>query len=152
MLDQLFAYGTLQLPEITTLVLGRALYGEPAELPDYHCGRVARANFPGIVPSPGARVSGTLFTGLKADDWPHLDRYEGELYRRVQVNVALTGSGQHTRSWVYVMVGWAQDRVTQVPWTIEWYRRQSARRRLTYRNGQSGPPGRRIGFVCPPVN
>lgn len=139
MLHNLFAYGTLQLPEITERVMGRALQGEPATLTGYRVGLVARANFPGIVPDATASVPGMLICGITQQELVKLDQYEGELYRRVRVQVVLDqmSSGAQpvaTKCWAYLIACWAQDRVTAKPWTLDWYRQQGIKGRLTYRN------------------
>ncbi|MBA54710.1 MAG: hypothetical protein CMK89_09665 [Pseudomonadales bacterium] len=131
----LFAYGTLQLPEVMERLLGRTVQGTPAVLEDFRSGLVARANFPGIVPQVGETVIGTRLTGFTQDDLRALDRYEGELYRRIRVSVRLEGSPPHLikPSWVYCMAPWAHARVTSTPWTIDWYRQFGRKGRLTYR-------------------
>ena len=129
----LFAYGTLQLPEITERIIGRTLPGDAAWLDGYLCGLVARANFPGITAAPHCRVPGTLLYGVTQAELEHLDRYEGELYRRVRTEVRLSEQDSLIQCWVYVIAAWAQARVTDTPWTIEWYRQQGMKGRLTYR-------------------
>lgn len=143
--QRLFVYGTLQLPEITERVVGRALSGTPASLPGFRSGLVARANFPGIVVDENASVQGLLVGGLTWQDLHQLDRYEGELYRRLKVNVLQVdaeGTAYNTteknepmcQCWVYAIAGWAEQRVTHIPWTLEWYRQQGMKGRLTYRS------------------
>lgn len=129
----LFVYGTLQLPERVHAIIGRALTGIPAQLEEYRCGCVTRADFPGIVPDKMECTRGQLLKNLSHADLLHLDAYEGELYRRVRVNVLCdSASCQKTSAWVYVIAPWAQTRVTRLPWSVEWYRQQ--RKRLTYRS------------------
>lgn len=132
--NALFAYGTLQLPEMMQKILGRSVSGVPALLKDYRSGLVARANFPGIVPQAGECVEGMRLTGFSQDDLQLLDAYEGELYRRIRVQVHLKEEPfLQKQSWVYCMAPWAHGRVTATPWTIEWYREYGAKGRLTYR-------------------
>ena len=59
-----------------------------------------------------------------------LDEYEGELYRRQRVEVESNGAQM---CWVYVIAPWAHQRVSDTPWTIEWYRTHGSKGRLTYR-------------------
>lgn len=135
MMQSLFAYGTLQLPEILERVIGRHVQGIPATLADYRSGLVARANFPGIVPKSGSIVEGSLITGFSPHEIQLLDQYEGELYRRILVTVLTQDTDAHPKQcWVYVIVPWAKTRVTETPWTIQWYREQGAKGRLTYRS------------------
>lgn len=115
----LFVYGTLQLPEKLQNLLGKTPSMTPATLSGYRAGVVARADFPGIVPARGHRVTGQLLSRLQQDDLIRLDRYEGELYHRIRV--AVDCGGVPVSAWVYCIVPWARDRVTGQPWTIEWY-------------------------------
>lgn len=130
MKHQLFAYGTLQLPEKLKQLIGRELPFQPAQLTDFRCGLVERANFPGIVPAPGEQVQGQLLSNILQQDLLKLDEYEGELYRRQRVEVESNGAQM---CWVYVIAPWAHQRVTDTPWTIEWYRTHGSKGRLTYR-------------------
>ncbi len=132
----LFVYGTLQLPERVHEVIGRTLEGIPAQLDGYRCGRVARTDFPGIVPDVSGCAPGQLLTGLTATELTLLDDYEGELYHRILVSAAfipvnLIRAGDPITAWTYVVAPWAQALVTQQPWTIGWYR-QRQRGRVTH--------------------
>jgi gamma-glutamylcyclotransferase (GGCT)/AIG2-like uncharacterized protein YtfP len=129
---KLFAYGTLQLPEVTHRVLGRSLYGAPAVLNGYYCGMIQRANFPGITPSSEHCVAGLVLPGLTPSELYCLDQYEGELYQRIQVSVQ--ADSRAVSCWAYVIASWAQSRISDTPWSIEWYRRTGAKGRLTYHN------------------
>ncbi|HVL01067.1 MAG TPA: gamma-glutamylcyclotransferase family protein [Dongiaceae bacterium] len=129
---RLFVYGTLQWPERVRDIIGRALEGVPAHLDGYRCGRVARADFPGIVPDTSARTVGQLLSGLSQDDLTRLDAYEGELYRRIRITAIVDADGSAVSAWVYAIAPWAQDRVTKEPWRLDQYLQQSPR--VTYRN------------------
>lgn len=132
---RLFVYGTLQLPERVRSITGRALSGIPAQLDGYRCGLVARADFPGMVPDAAQHIHGQLLQGLSQVDLLRLDQYEGELYRRIRVNVwAPCGKNSRRKiaAWAYVIAPWARQRVTVQAWSVDWYRRQP--KRLTYRN------------------
>lgn len=129
----LFVYGTLQLPEKTSDIIGRMPVTIGARLYGYRCGVVARANFPGIVPHTDSSVPGLLLSGLNRDELRQLDIYEGELYRRIQVQVEVDDKAGFHQCWVYAIAQWALTRVTEEPWTIEWYRQLGNKGRLTYR-------------------
>ncbi len=128
----LFAYGTLQLPEKLQQIIGRTVNAEPAVLKGYRCGLVARANFPGIVASKQGQVEGMVLFNLGFKDFQLLDHYEGELYQRVMVSVLHNETP--TQCWAYTIVPWAHSRVTDKPWSIDWYRMHGAKGRLTYRS------------------
>ncbi len=129
----LFAYGTLQIPEILERIIGRQLQGQRAELLGFRRGKVVRADFPGIVPDTAAAVSGWVLGPLSGADLKLLDLYEGELYQRILVTVQIAPQ-QQVQCWVYAMNRWAQHRVSTEDWNIEDYTRDRKRVRLTYRN------------------
>ncbi|MGC3991594.1 MAG: gamma-glutamylcyclotransferase family protein [Chthoniobacteraceae bacterium] len=128
---RLFVYGTLQWPERVRDIIGRALTGVPAHVNGYRCGRVARADFPGIVPDASARTPGQLLSGLSQDELIRLDAYEGELYRRIRITAIAEADGASVSAWVYSIAPWAQDRVTMEPWCLDQYLQQLPR--FTYR-------------------
>lgn len=129
MRHSLFVYGTLQLPEKLQTILGKIPSLTPAMLTGYRVGLVARADFPGIVPARDSSVQGQLLSPLSQDDLVKLDRYEGELYHRIRVDVA-TGNGIRN-VWTYCIVPWARERVTTQEWSIDQYR-QRKQPRWTY--------------------
>lgn len=135
---RLFAYGTLQLPEITKKVAGVQFETQAAVLHGFRCGLVERADFPGIVPCRESQVQGLLLSGLCPDHLVKLDLYEGELYQRVRVAVETDPNTderdvRRVDCWVYCIVPWARQRVSKTPWTAENYRSRNPKRRLTYR-------------------
>jgi gamma-glutamylcyclotransferase (GGCT)/AIG2-like uncharacterized protein YtfP len=89
--DGLFAYGTLQFPEVTRAILGRALAGVPAVLAGYRRARARSADFPGLIACPGGSVDGVVYRGVSDADLETLDAFEGELFDRRRVSVAPEG-------------------------------------------------------------
>ncbi len=83
----LLAYGTLMWPEVLEVVIGRCMEGVPATLHGYLRLRVTGELYPAIVPAEREDVEGILYTGLTDADFRHLDRFEGEAYDRVEVQV-----------------------------------------------------------------
>jgi len=128
---RLFAYGTLQLPERVEAIIGRQLPTRPAVIEGYRCGMVSRADFPGAVPATGARLDGLLLGGIQDGELMLLDRYEGELYHRIQVTAEC--SDGLTDAWLYVLVPWARGRLTDEAWSIDGYRNRMRKVRFTYR-------------------
>lgn len=103
-----FSYGTLQMPRVQQELFGRqvemtddALLGYdtvPVEIdhPDVIEFSGSTTHL-GLVPgAPDARIAGKLLHVTQAD-FPALDAYEGEEYRRIEVTLA---SG--VTAWVYV--------------------------------------------------
>lgn len=78
--DSLFAYGTLQFPEVLIELLGRCPRFVPAALPGWRAAVLPGLVYPGLVPAPGVSAPGVVLTGLTAAEWRILDAYEDEQY------------------------------------------------------------------------
>jgi len=113
----LFAYGTLQFPQVLRALTARSLPGEPATLDGYARFLVRGAHYPGIVPRADTRTGGVLWRGVTDADLKVLDRFEGDLYERVVVD-AVTRDGPR-RAWCYVVAPRQRQRLTGEPWTNE---------------------------------
>jgi len=107
--DSLFAYGTLQIPEIMSALCGLATASRsptagrshpvegsawaalPARLQGFERCCVRGERFPGIRPRPETSTPGCLYSDLGDEHWELLDAFEGELYERRSVEVQLLG-------------------------------------------------------------
>jgi len=103
----LFAYGTLRVDAVLRALLGRVPDSRQDTLTGWRVARLTGRVYPGLVPDPAGSATGRLLTGLGAEEWELLDRYEGEEYERRPV---LLASG--TSALVYVWTGAAE--------TAEW--------------------------------
>lgn len=71
-------------------VSGCRLSHEPATLNGYRRQSVIGESYPAIMPDRDASVDGLIYRDLPASAWDRLDRFEGEMYERQHVVVALT--------------------------------------------------------------
>lgn len=115
---RLFCYGTLQIPEVLEAVIGNPLRGIRAVLPGYAAYQVRRAEYPGLVRSPGNMTSGRLYHQVTPMELNVLDRFEGRLYQR-QSHVVVKDSGQRIQAWVYMVIPGRQKQVTTKPWHLD---------------------------------
>ncbi len=116
----LFAYGTLQLPQILQALLWRLPGSRPATLLGYRCGLLEGRCYPGIVPASGHRVVGRLLEGLTCEELQRLDDYEGDEYRRARVFVTPHGRCLEPVSCeTYLVRERAWSRVTSTPFVLE---------------------------------
>jgi hypothetical protein len=90
-LHHLYAYGTLQVPEVLQQVIGRSVAGRPAVLEGYARYRLRNQVYPGIVEHPGGHVTGLLYSGIDAHELERLDAYEGPLYERRSLTLRVDG-------------------------------------------------------------
>ena len=108
-LENLFSYGTLQLPEVQLETFGRKLEGEPDALPGYKLVMITITDEDFVIKSGSANHRSLRFTGNSTDvvegmvfkvtsnELEQADRYEPEGYERVKVQLR---SG--ATAWVFV--------------------------------------------------
>ncbi len=124
----LFAYGTLLVPEIWTLVVGESSLSKPATLSGHEIFRVKGGDFPGLVASKktGASVPGRVFLDLNPEAVARLDAYEDTFYERLPVNVTLTDSGEAFSCDSYIVPRAAAVEVlSNEIWTLEWFQAEA---------------------------
>lgn len=97
-----FFYGTLMDADVRRLVLGRHAPSEvaPARLAGWRRVPVAGTSYPAIVRDPLAGVDGVLVRGLDAGGQTLLERYEGDEYEVLLVEVE-SASGRRVAAQVF---------------------------------------------------
>lgn len=125
----LFAYGTLLVPEIWAAVTGRPeCPGEEAMLPGYVIRRVKGADYPGVRLGEAAdTVAGRVFSALDGETIRRLDEYESSFYDRIPVSLR-TVRGETIQSQVYVIPERNRDALSEEGWTLEWFREHAMAR------------------------
>lgn len=77
----LFAYGSLQFPEVMRVLLGRTPPGRPAQAAGWRVAALPGRVYPALVPAPSTDLAaGQLVTGLHPAEWRILDAFEDQLY------------------------------------------------------------------------
>jgi gamma-glutamylcyclotransferase (GGCT)/AIG2-like uncharacterized protein YtfP len=96
-MEQLFVYGTLQLPDVQQRILGRVVNGTPDTLEGFTRGNITLgvATYFIAVEQAGASIDGIVLE-LTPDELERADRYETDDYRRFRV---MLRSGKEV--WVY---------------------------------------------------
>ena len=116
----LFAYGTLLVPEIWLAVAGRACESVEVVLPGYAIRR--GGDFPGIIRAPDAAgVPGRVFLDLDAELLERLDQYEDSFYERIEVGPR-DGQGQALTAQAYVVPERCAEVLSDEAWTLTWFR------------------------------
>lgn len=87
----LFAYGTLQCPEVLGAVAGVVPSSRPALLRGHRRFRVRDACYPAVIADPTGEVFGTCFLDLPHQAWARLDAFEGSEYHRRTLPVLVDG-------------------------------------------------------------
>ena len=102
MSTNLFAYGTLQFPEVIAAVTGRRFTGVPALLSDHARYALRKRCYPGVRPQSGATVEGVLYCDIDARALARLDRFEDPFYRRRRLPVCI-GANESVSAEVYII-------------------------------------------------
>ncbi len=124
----LFAYGTLMLPEIFSEVTARNCEPDNAVLNDYERFRLEGAPFPAIVKAKGRSTEGVIYRLIDPTAFRRLDAFEGELYARTPVLVR-TGTGVDL-AMTYVLKDIYRHLLTDLPWSLEAFRENEKERFL----------------------
>jgi gamma-glutamylcyclotransferase (GGCT)/AIG2-like uncharacterized protein YtfP len=124
--SRLFAYGTLLVAEVMERVAGRSFPAEHAVLLGWRRRLLRGATYPGLVPAPGESVEGLLYAGLDAGALARIDRFEGALYERRELTVALD-SGKSRPAFVYVLRPEHRGLLSELPWSEAEFRARHLR-------------------------
>lgn len=127
----LFAYGTLQLPEVMLAVTAQVPTSHPARLVGFSRHRLLGKSFPGIRPNPNASVDGLLFINIDAQTLNKLDAFEDDFYRREPVTV-ITAAGTEWPAQAYIVEESAYDLLLPEAWSLEDFKRQHLNRFLRH--------------------
>jgi len=113
-LAAVFAYGTLEVPEIMRSVTGRDFPYVAATLSGWSRTLLRGRCYPGVRRAPGATTSGVLYVGVDAATLARLDAYEGDEYVRKRVRVSTTDGVRE--AWAWVVPSRLAHRLGRRPW------------------------------------
>ncbi|MFZ9813618.1 MAG: gamma-glutamylcyclotransferase family protein [Burkholderiaceae bacterium] len=125
MKKNLFAYGSLMLPEIFSRVAQETRSSIPATLNGWKRCQVAGQSYPAIVTAPAESVPGLLWIGLSDSALTRLDAFEGEEYRRIVAEVVdAAGVVYFADTYAWALEGGLLD----APWDFEWFQTEGIKR------------------------
>ncbi len=113
-----FAYGTLQLPEVMFAVTGRKFRSQTARLKDFARYRLHGKSYPGIRPEFGATVGGLVYSGIDGQSLASLDAFEDVFYHRETVRV-ITPDGMAWEAETYVINEDSHGLLLPEAWNLE---------------------------------
>jgi gamma-glutamylcyclotransferase (GGCT)/AIG2-like uncharacterized protein YtfP len=93
--EALFAYGTLQFPDVLRALIGRMPEHTPTAADGWRIAALPGRDYPGLVPG-ATQADGLLITGLTAAEWRILDAFEDDWYELRELS--LIGGGT---AWCY---------------------------------------------------
>lgn len=121
----LFAYGTLLLPEVWQRVVGAPARSAPARLRGFRIRRVAGDVYPVMFAADAADVvDGLVFFDLSEPTIALIDDYESGIYRRL-ATVAECGELGSVACCAYVLPAGRRELASQEPWDVDWFRRHA---------------------------
>ncbi len=115
MTDAVFAYGTLQIPDVMQAVTGRSFPQHEAILEGFARFLVRGQVYPGIIEQQSSTTDGVLYRGVDAESLARLDEFEGPLYARRRVRV-LRRDGVTQEALTYVIPEARRHVLSTEPW------------------------------------
>jgi gamma-glutamylcyclotransferase (GGCT)/AIG2-like uncharacterized protein YtfP len=119
----LFAYGSLMCRDIMADVSGYHGPGQPAVARGYSRRSVQGESYPAMVPDEAGDTDGVIYLDLPDSAWARLDRFEGDLYVRQALPVAL-GDGRVVSAEAYVVRAEHLDRLGASLWRFDDFLRE----------------------------
>jgi gamma-glutamylcyclotransferase (GGCT)/AIG2-like uncharacterized protein YtfP len=117
-IDRLFCYGTLMVPELFESISGVKALSQEAILPGYRRSQLQRRAYPGIAQHAGSEVQGCVYRGLGPRLLKRLDVYEGEMYQRKLVNVHCADN-RSVKAWCYVIRDFHAGKLAHQEWSLD---------------------------------
>jgi gamma-glutamylcyclotransferase (GGCT)/AIG2-like uncharacterized protein YtfP len=111
----LFTYGSLMCSDIMFKVADQRIDFTQANLSNFFRSKITNREYPGIVAQRGALVPGVLYFDLSVEALGRLDLFEGDMYRRQDVEV-ITEKGGPTSAMTYVIKPQHADLLTGAEW------------------------------------
>jgi gamma-glutamylcyclotransferase (GGCT)/AIG2-like uncharacterized protein YtfP len=117
-MHQLFAYGSLICEDIMGSVAGPCESLGEASLRDHRRLEVTGEHYPGMIPAPGFSVLGRVYGGISDAGLDRLDRFEGDMYQRCEVEVELA-DGTRLVVFTYLIRDACRHRLASREWHLE---------------------------------
>lgn len=114
-MKHLFVYGTLMCEDIMREVSGCRLPSGTGTLKGYRRLRVRGEHYPAIVPDADSCVDGIVYQNVPGPAWERLDKFEGEMYARRQVCIALS-DGTSLAAAAFIVKPEFMDRLESTEW------------------------------------
>jgi gamma-glutamylcyclotransferase (GGCT)/AIG2-like uncharacterized protein YtfP len=111
----LFAYGSLIIPEVMRRLTGRDFRAEEAFLRGYTELLVKGSPYAALAPFPDSETDGIVYYDVDEAAVGHLDRFEGADFERVEVNVE-TETGEWVEAQAFVIRRGQRKRLSSEPW------------------------------------
>lgn len=115
-----FAYGTLQIPEVIKLVAGQVFPSQAARLNGYQRLKIKHRTYPGIIEDPNQFIEGVLYSNVDPASLTLLDQFEDILYERRLVSI----ESAECQAFVYVIKDEYKGRLSDEEWSLEEFKQK----------------------------
>ncbi len=117
-----FTYGSLMIPSVMAAVTGKRFLTLKASLKEYARFRVNGESYPGLMYAKGATTEGIVHCDVDALSLKLLDKFEGELYKRISARAEDEGHGSLVVE-TYVFDRGQLHLLSSEPWDFEEFKR-----------------------------
>lgn len=114
----LFAYGSLAIPEVLQALTGKVFSAQPARLSGYRRFSLQERIYPGIIPYKGGWTDGQLFTDLDASSAQLVASFEDSIYSPRTVTV-YTDRGESHDATSYVVDLPSYGILVDTDWSVD---------------------------------
>ena len=102
MTHQVFAYGTLAIPQVMSALTGAGFPAVSAHVIHYARFLLKGKSYPGMCRRKGAMTSGRLYLNVDKESLRVMDEFEDDIYVRETI-VVMTESGTFANAWTYLI-------------------------------------------------
>ena len=114
----IFAYGTLMIPDVMYAVAAHEFRFKNAILRSYARFTVKGESYPGIIPVTGAFTEGIIYFDVDELSLERLDAFEGDLYQRTPI-LAETEGGEIFNAEAYVIKPEYRGYLSSKEWNVK---------------------------------
>ncbi len=110
-----FAYGTLEIPEIMSTVTGQIFSSDEATAHNFDRYLLKGKIYPGMMIQEGASTDGRVYFELNECVLSILDEFEDDLYERTMISIRTT-AGQSLEAFAYLLPKQCRDMLSVRQW------------------------------------
>ncbi|MEZ5106542.1 MAG: gamma-glutamylcyclotransferase family protein [Draconibacterium sp.] len=119
-MQNLFVYGTLQLPSVVLKLTGKFFETDEAVLTGFKSYCVRNCDYPAIIPNREAKVSGLLLKNVDDISLQAIDYFEGNEYTKQKVTVIVAGKDISAFTYVWNL---GKELLEDKDWDINFFKK-----------------------------
>lgn len=119
-MQNLFVYGTLQLPSVVLKLTGKFFETDEAVLTGFKRYCVRNCDYPAIIPNREAKVSGLLLKNVDDISLQAIDYFEGNEYTKQKVTVIVAGKDISAFTYIWNL---GKELLEDKDWDINFFKK-----------------------------